>query len=167
MKQTTVGQSIAHYRKKKHLTQEQLAEALGISAQAVSKWENDICCPDISLIAPLAETLGVSTDALLRPEATSETQLCTQSETQKKDYVLKMRVNTKNGDRVSINLPVALVEQLIAMGTEKTVIGNGKNGHLLEAVDLRLIIDMVHLGVFGKLLEVESADGQKLEIVVE
>ena len=42
----TLGQRIADYRKRLGETQEQLAEAMEVSAQAVSKWENDISCPD-------------------------------------------------------------------------------------------------------------------------
>lgn len=62
---TTMGKRIAQLRKDKGMTQEQLAEKLGVSAQAVSKWENDISCPDIALLPLLAGTLGVTTDELL------------------------------------------------------------------------------------------------------
>ncbi|MDO4572020.1 MAG: helix-turn-helix domain-containing protein [Clostridia bacterium] len=61
----TMGRRIMTLRKEQGLTQEQLAEKLGVSAQAVSKWENDISCPDISLIPQLADVLRVSTDELL------------------------------------------------------------------------------------------------------
>lgn len=46
----TLGQRIAHYRKSSALTQEELAEKCGVTAQAVSKWENDVNAPDISLL---------------------------------------------------------------------------------------------------------------------
>ena len=65
MNQTTLGQRIAMLRRKKGLTQEALAEALGISPPAVSKWENDVTCPDIMLLPLLAKMLGVTVDALL------------------------------------------------------------------------------------------------------
>lgn len=68
----TVGKKIMSLRKEAGLTQEQLAERLGISAQAVSKWENDISCPDISMLPVLASLFNVSVDDLLgvdRPEA--------------------------------------------------------------------------------------------------
>lgn len=61
----TMGKRIAQLRKEKGMTQEQLAEKLGVSAQAVSKWENDVSCPDITLFPLLASTLGVTTDELL------------------------------------------------------------------------------------------------------
>ena len=68
MNQESLGKRIQRLRKAKGLTQEQLAGRLGVSPQAVSKWENDNCSPDISLLAALAQELGVSTDALLRGE---------------------------------------------------------------------------------------------------
>ena len=61
----TLGKRIATLRKEKGLTQEQLAEKVGVSAQAVSKWENDVSCPDITLLPLLADLFGVSVDELL------------------------------------------------------------------------------------------------------
>ena len=61
----TMGDRIAYLRKRKKLTQAQLAEQLGISAQAVSKWESGISCPDIMTLVPLSQVLEVSTDELL------------------------------------------------------------------------------------------------------
>jgi transcriptional regulator with XRE-family HTH domain len=52
-------------RKKLGLTQDQLAEKLGVTAQAVSKWENDLSCPDITMLPKLAEIFGTTTDTLL------------------------------------------------------------------------------------------------------
>ena len=61
----TLGKRIASLRKENNLTQEQLAEMLNVTPQAVSKWENDIACPDISLLPELAKTFNVSVDELL------------------------------------------------------------------------------------------------------
>ncbi len=63
--QQSMGKRIMQLRKEKGLTQEQLAEKVGVSAQAVSKWENDVSCPDISILPKLCEVLGVTTDELL------------------------------------------------------------------------------------------------------
>lgn len=60
-----IGSKIKSLRKKQHITQEQLAEKIGVSFQAVSKWENDIALPDITLIPVLANYFGVSTDEIL------------------------------------------------------------------------------------------------------
>ena len=62
---TGIGQKIKDLRKKADLTQDRLADYLGVSAQAVSKWECDISTPDLSLIAPLCRVLGCTSDELL------------------------------------------------------------------------------------------------------
>ena len=63
MKQT-MGQIIRRLRKERYLTQEELAEQLGVTFQAVSKWENDAGMPDISQVVPIAHVFGVTTDVL-------------------------------------------------------------------------------------------------------
>ena len=65
MNQTTIGGRIKYHRKRLGLTQEQLAARMGVSAQAVSKWENDLSCPDISILPELAALFGISVDELL------------------------------------------------------------------------------------------------------
>lgn len=62
----TIGESIRYHRKRLGLTQAQLAERLNVTAQAVSKWENDTGLPDISMAVPLARALSTTTDELLR-----------------------------------------------------------------------------------------------------
>lgn len=61
----TIGQTIKLYRKEKNFTQSELAELIGVSTQAISKWETDSGMPDISQIIPLARVLEISTDKLL------------------------------------------------------------------------------------------------------
>ena len=61
----TLGKRIALHRKRLSLTQDALAEKLGVTAQAVSKWENDQSCPDITMLPKLAEIFDVTTDELL------------------------------------------------------------------------------------------------------
>lgn len=61
----TLGERIAANRKRLGLTQDQLAEKLGVTAQAVSKWENNQSCPDIGMLPRLAAIFGTSTDNLL------------------------------------------------------------------------------------------------------
>ncbi|MDR2530439.1 MAG: helix-turn-helix domain-containing protein [Oscillospiraceae bacterium] len=63
-----VGNKIAALRREKGLTGEQLAELLGVSPQAVSKWENGKNLPETALLPKLAETPGVTIDALLMPQ---------------------------------------------------------------------------------------------------
>lgn len=67
----TFGTRLAALRKQRGMTQDSIADKLNISAQAVSKWENDISCPDIGSIPRLAEVLGVSVEELLRVNNTA------------------------------------------------------------------------------------------------
>ena len=66
LKQSTLGSSIRSLRIKKKLTQAQLADILGVTDKAVSKWERDLSYPDIALFPKLADILGTSVDGLLR-----------------------------------------------------------------------------------------------------
>ena len=59
-----IGNKIKELRKQRGITQEQLADSIGVSFQAVSKWENNIALPDITLAPALASYFGVSMDIL-------------------------------------------------------------------------------------------------------
>lgn len=59
-----IGSRIKELRKKSGLTQEQLADSIGISFQAISKWENNISLPDIIVVPKLAQIFGVTTDEI-------------------------------------------------------------------------------------------------------
>ena len=65
MNESTIGKRIQALRKERGMTQKQLADAVGVTPQAVSKWETDESCPDITALPLLASTLSVSVDTLL------------------------------------------------------------------------------------------------------
>ena len=69
-----IGKTISELRRYKGLTQEQLANAVGVSAPAVSKWETSTSYPDIALLAPIARALSTNVDTLLNfnPKLTDE-----------------------------------------------------------------------------------------------
>ena len=69
-----LGEVIRKYRKNKDMTQEEMAKRLGVTAPAVNKWENGNSLPDITLLAPIARLLGITTDILLsfRDELTAD-----------------------------------------------------------------------------------------------
>ena len=73
MNNKTIGDRIKFHRKRLGMTQEQLAERMGVSAQAVSKWENNLSCPDISVLPELAEIFDISVDELLGKDTASGT----------------------------------------------------------------------------------------------
>ncbi|MCD8124405.1 MAG: helix-turn-helix domain-containing protein [Lachnospiraceae bacterium] len=66
MNKQTLGTMIASLRKEKGMTQSALAEKMGVTDKAVSKWERDLSCPDVNSIPQLAEILGVSVDELMQ-----------------------------------------------------------------------------------------------------
>lgn len=61
----TIGEIIKELRKQRKITQEELAELVGVTPQAISKWERDVGYPDITQIVPLSKVFGVSTDEIL------------------------------------------------------------------------------------------------------
>lgn len=67
-----LGTKLKELRAQKGITQESMAKSLGVSAQAISKWEQNITSPDISLLVPIVDFFGVSLDFLLRNESNSE-----------------------------------------------------------------------------------------------
>ena len=101
MNQERIGKFIAEYRKKQNLTQEQLAVKLGITKNAVSKWERGLSLMDMSLLEPLSNILNVSVNEILAGE----------------------RINNKNIEKVSneniLNLTKKELENLkaVKMGT--------------------------------------------------
>lgn len=66
MKNQTFGSMIVQMRKEKGITQLELAEEMGVTDKAVSKWERDLSFPDVSSIPRLAEYFGVTTDELMQ-----------------------------------------------------------------------------------------------------
>ena len=72
MNQTAIGGYIARKRKEQNLTQEQLAQQLGMSNKTISKWENGTCMPDYSIIQKLCEALHVTLPELMDGEDASE-----------------------------------------------------------------------------------------------
>ena len=72
MNQTAIGSYIARKRKEQNLTQEQLAEKLGVSNKTISKWENGKCMPDYSIIQKLCEVLHVTLPELMDGEDAAE-----------------------------------------------------------------------------------------------
>ena len=68
----TLGMMIAELRKEKGMTQLELAEKMGVTDKAVSKWERDLSCPDINSLPNLAEILGVTVDELMQIKRAAE-----------------------------------------------------------------------------------------------
>lgn len=86
------GELIEKYRKEKGLTQEQLAKALGVSNSAISKWEHGTNLPDITLIEPLSEILGIDKLLLFTSEHDAKEVSSERCKTIKKHNLLKITI---------------------------------------------------------------------------
>lgn len=159
----TFGQRFQRLRKNAGLTQEDVATKLGITAQAVSKWENDVSAPDILVLTELADMLQVSLDELLGREP--PVQFVPADKRKDPDTMfLKIKFESGEGDKAKINLPMALVKAVVNSGLAFPQI-NGKD--VLSTIDFQQVFQLVEQGVVGKIVEMESADGDLVEVWVE
>jgi transcriptional regulator with XRE-family HTH domain len=164
--ETTLGKRIWMLRRQKGLKQDELADKMGVSPQAVSKWENDQTCPDISLLPELAKILEVSVDELLSGKQESAPVVQIVPETQRKDIrdmVLRIVVDSADGDKVRVNLPIVLLQIAIDTGMAMPQI-NGSQA--MQSIDWNQIMELIRQGAVGNLVEVESG-GDFVRIFVE
>ena len=165
MTNETLGKRIAELRRQRGLTQDQLAEAMNVSPQAVSKWENDLSCPDITMLPGLADYFHVTIDFLMRGEPADEVRMVPAEQRKNvDDMILKLYVLSSDGDKVKMNLPIPLVQAAITLGVQPSMLG-GKD--VLKDIDLESILKLVEKGLVGKLLELQSAEGDIVEITVD
>lgn len=162
---STLGSRIGEYRKVKGATQDQLAEHMGVSSQAVSKWENDLSCPDITILPRLADYFNITIDELLRGGNSPVVQVISAGE--RKDFnklLLKILVNSTQGDIVKVNLPLSLVKVGLEIGMQLPQVSCND---ALKNLDFRAILLAAESGVIGKLVEVKSAQGDTVEVTIE
>ena len=160
----SLGKKISELRKEKSLTQEGLAEALGISPQAVSKWENDLSCPDIMLLPALASLFDVSIDELFGKKQKETVLLPPDSRKNPDELLLRIRIHSKKGDKVKVQIPLPLFKMSVSMGLGIPQISGND---ILKELDLEKILALIDNGLYGKLVEMESAEGATIEVAVE
>ncbi len=166
----TLGMRISENRKRLGLTQEEFAEKLGVTAQAVSKWENDISCPDIMLLPQIAGIFGISIDELMGVEKQG-----TQSQQQTEPVItdadlnkLKLRITIFNANKsrekpVKVTVPVAFVMRAADLGIKiSAVMGN----EALNGVPMEKIVELIKTGVTGEILDLTSDDGTRINIEI-
>ena len=159
------GKKISEFRKAMGLTQDQLADKMNVSPQAVSKWENDISCPDIVLLPKLAALFDTTVDDLLCVVSKKEIEFLPDSKKkQLDDLTLRVIVNSANGDKVRVNLPMPLIKVALEMGMSFSQVSDND---AMKNIDINQILSLVEKGVIGKLVEVETQDGDIVDIVVE
>ena len=95
MNQENIGKFIAALRKEKKLTQEQLAEKLGVNSRSVSGWENGTCMPDYALFPLLAQEFGISVAELVEGKRTEENSYFLKETAYMDNYRILMEVSHK------------------------------------------------------------------------
>lgn len=170
-----LGENIAALRKNRGLTQEELAKRLGVSPQAVSKWENETACPDIALLPEIADIFSVTVDDLMRapaerlvsdesnkekdesaadksePDFNDDKQLGTEAKK------VSISIIQQNGKPVNLKLPFKLVKTGLKIGS---VYGLPKNFYnaVAEAISSEKI---------GEILSLDGENGEKITITIE
>ena len=160
----TFGQRFSRIRKNLWFTQEDIALKVNISPQAVSKWENDLSAPDISLLPLLADIFNVSLDELLGRKVEQTILLPKEERKDINSMLLRINVVSGEGDKVTVNLPLTLIKVCLEAEMDLPNI-SGKD--FLKNIDLNQIFMLIDAGVMGKLVEIESADGDKVSITAE
>lgn len=161
--QVNIGTTIARLRREHNMKQEELAEQLDVTPQAVSKWENCASMPDITLIPKIAAIFNVTIDELFSTDTAEKPVVQLISSEKRKSFdemILRIRVQD-GGDKINVNLPLPIIKLALEMGMN-TYIGNVN----LASVDFNQVIKLVEAGVIGKLVEVEGEDGETIVIEV-
>lgn len=157
----SIGNRIAKYRKALGVTQEELASRLGLSSQAISKWECDTSCPDISLLPELCKVLGITTDELIMGKSDEVRLVPSDKRKSFDELTLLIRVDTCDGDKIRVNLPMTLVKVCLETGISVV------DADVMKNIDLSQIVNIAECGTIGKIVEVETCDGDMIEVVIE
>ena len=130
----------------------------------MSKWENDISYPDITILSELSLLLGVSLDELLG-KITEPTVIQQRTETKDpKDIILRIVINDSDGTKVRVNLPLNLIKLGLHSNFQVSSTGNKQ---ILKDIDFDQIIKMAESGLIGKLVEIEDEDGTTVDIFID
>ena len=161
----TIGKRISEYRKKKNLKQDELAEMLGVSPQAVSKWENDLSCPDISLLSTLSGLLCVSIDEIITGKRYYP-DTCNIEELDHKTFTLLFESDGIECSRM--NIPMSRVRKAVEKGLDPITLADCKAAfnYVDFAAVINLVVGIAETGQTGILFE--CRDGKaKAKFIVE
>lgn len=161
-----LGNNISEKRKAKGMTQEELAANLGVSPQAVSKWENNLSCPDISLLPAIAKIFGMSVDELLGAASTTENvaeeKTFAEPETAYEEPVFTGKkaktlliTTDKNGKVSNVRIPLTVMRFGLNLGSAFGGI-TGAQANTIE--------NAVKTGLSGEILSVDGENGEKVTI---
>lgn len=145
MNQQQIGKFIAHKRKEKNLTQEQLAEKLGVSNKTVSKWETGKCMPDYSIVQPLCKELEITVAELMDGEVGEEKSVRTYDEEQIMDLLKRTQDLEKQR---TVLFGVVLVIMGIALQALSHTLGGSAVKDFFSGVLLGISIAEMLAGLF-------------------
>ncbi len=166
----TIGKKLYELRKQSGFTQDYVAEKLGVSAQAVSKWENDIACPDIMTLPSIAQLYGITIDELFNnDDIQSNVKYEKPEQINEEDLVLRVYVDTVHGDKIKVTLPYLVVKEFVKAGKNISAVVGGTvvSGVDLSGIDFDLIFGMVANGVLGEIVNVQTQNNDIVRVVVE
>ena len=149
MNQTTIGSYIAQKRRTKNLTQEQLAEKLGVSNKTISKWENGKCMPDYSIIQTLCDALGVTLPELMDGEDAADSSVRVYDDAQILDLLRRTQeLERQNG----ILYGLVLIVLGIACGAISKTTGGTDVQDFVSGVLMGLSVAeiLAGIGIIGK-----------------
>ena len=151
MNQTSIGSYIARKRKAQNLTQEQLAQQLGVSNKTISKWETGKCMPDYSIIETLCGALGVTLPELMDGEDAAEDSVRVYDDAQ----ILDLLHRTQELERQKgILYGVALITLGIASSAMSGTVGGTDVRDFISGILMGLSVAeiLVGIGIVGKKL---------------
>lgn len=162
----TLGNKIARLRKEKGYTQEEFSQLLDVTAQAVSKWENDISCPDIMLLPKISQLLGISIDELLG-NATPKKQPEEKAEPKVDISKLSLRINITSKDKKPVNVafPMSMVKKFTKLGTSISSI-IAVNSPAIDSNKIDSIFELINDGATGEILNITDENGQNIIIEI-
>ena len=145
MNQLVTGKFIALKRKQKNLTQEQLAEKLGVSNKTISKWETGKCMPDYSIIKRLCEELEVTVAELMDGEMSEEKSVRTYDDEQILDLLRRTQELEKQKNML---YGIILIVMGIALQALSYVFGGSNFKDFISGLLLGLSIAEMLVGVY-------------------
>ncbi len=138
-----IGKRIAESRKSKNMTQEELAKIIGVSAQTISKWENEITMPDILLLPVIADIFGITVDSLYGRENLSSDKLSF-DDLPKEAYLgilenMQRSWNTAQGESIAVSDGAKdTADYLSRFPDSHSMIITGNNGFTYVSSDIAL-----------------------------
>ena len=151
----SIGKNIAYFRKKRGFTQSELGEMLGVSNQAVSKWESEMTMPDIMLLPEIAKALGVGlTDMYDMPQEKQEKLPSLEDDEHGGDRRIIVIHVVADGADVTTQMPVSAIKSVFGNQLLKQYLGEG------EDKQLEALLEMLDQNTTGTLVNVDTEEGR-------